>query len=388
MAAPVEVFVPTLKSLPNFRILSAKYQTCCNSYKGIIYRSSRPDFIDENDVMSLKKLGINSIIDLRSRTEYTSADGDKLLDLSFQLYKVKIIHGRNYRPLEGVKTEKLDSITTSNYCQNKNALCNCKCDSTDCKEDMGCNINGQPQMSPDIKKPELCSMGSDVDNVTAQHSQHSIASSVFKEHYLINMFPWAYLWTLLARVPWYIQLMSLMYLLVDVIFNTGYMYILRFCAHYFLNDNGLIGQYRDTIDICQKGVCAALKLMTNPDNLPALLNCAIGKDRTGIVSALVLHCLGQSKEFIAKDYAKSAAGLEPVKDRIRNEVVVRLSLSDDFISAKEETMLQLLQYIEDKYGSITNYLEFIGFGSTEQEKLRQLAGIAVLKETESYVGSI
>ena len=50
---------------------------------------------------------------------------------------------------------------------------------------------------------------------------------------------------------------------------------------------------------------SALKILSNPDNLPAMLNCAHGKDRTGLVSALVLACLGKSKEYIAADYSRS-----------------------------------------------------------------------------------
>lgn len=50
---------------------------------------------------------------------------------------------------------------------------------------------------------------------------------------------------------------------------------------------------------------SALKLLTDPDNVPAMINCAHGKDRTGIVSAMILACLGRSKEDIALDYAIS-----------------------------------------------------------------------------------
>lgn len=48
-----------------------------------------------------------------------------------------------------------------------------------------------------------------------------------------------------------------------------------------------------------------MKVLTDPANVPAMLNCAHGKDRTGIVSALILGCLGRSKEDIVADYAKS-----------------------------------------------------------------------------------
>jgi protein tyrosine/serine phosphatase len=49
----------------------------------------------------------------------------------------------------------------------------------------------------------------------------------------------------------------------------------------------------------------ALKLLAEPKNVPALINCAHGKDRTGMISAMVLGCLGKSNEYIAYDYAKS-----------------------------------------------------------------------------------
>ena len=40
-----------------------------------------------------------------------------------------------------------------------------------------------------------------------------------------------------------------------------------------------------------------------------MVNCAHGKDRTGIVSAMVLGVLGKTKEEIAEDYARSEVTL-------------------------------------------------------------------------------
>jgi len=49
----------------------------------------------------------------------------------------------------------------------------------------------------------------------------------------------------------------------------------------------------------------ALKLLCDPENVPAMVNCRAGKDRTGIVIALVLWCIGWSKDDIVADYAQS-----------------------------------------------------------------------------------
>lgn len=48
-----------------------------------------------------------------------------------------------------------------------------------------------------------------------------------------------------------------------------------------------------------------LKLLTDKNNMPAMINCAHGKDRTGILSAMVLSVLGETEENIITDYALS-----------------------------------------------------------------------------------
>ncbi|MFC4115799.1 tyrosine-protein phosphatase [Nonomuraea zeae] len=45
------------------------------------------------------------------------------------------------------------------------------------------------------------------------------------------------------------------------------------------------------------------------DGLPALVHCAAGKDRTGIVVALILDLLGVEHEAIVRDYALTAKAL-------------------------------------------------------------------------------
>lgn len=46
-------------------------------------------------------------------------------------------------------------------------------------------------------------------------------------------------------------------------------------------------------------------MLTDKNNIPAVINCAHGKDRTGILSALVLSVLGETEENIIKDYTLS-----------------------------------------------------------------------------------
>ena len=62
-------------------------------------------------------------------------------------------------------------------------------------------------------------------------------------------------------------------------------------------------------------IISALKLLSRPENVPAMINCAHGKDRTGLVSAMVLACVGKSKEYIAYDYARSEVNTMTMPDQ-------------------------------------------------------------------------
>ena len=52
-------------------------------------------------------------------------------------------------------------------------------------------------------------------------------------------------------------------------------------------------------------ISQALRLAAAPGSLPLLLHCTHGKDRTGVVVALLLHICGASRDDIAADYAAS-----------------------------------------------------------------------------------
>lgn len=60
-----------------------------------------------------------------------------------------------------------------------------------------------------------------------------------------------------------------------------------------------------------------VKLMQNDSNLPILMHCTAGKDRTGVGSAIILMILGVNRSSIVEDYLKSN---QSAKDSI-NEIL-------------------------------------------------------------------
>ena len=64
--------------------------------------------------------------------------------------------------------------------------------------------------------------------------------------------------------------------------------------------------YRSWLDVRQPQIGRILATLAEPDARPAIYHCAGGKDRTGVISALLLGIAGVPDEVIAEDYALSA----------------------------------------------------------------------------------
>ena len=101
-----------------------------------------------------------------------------------------------------------------------------------------------------------------------------------------------------------------------------------------------------------------------------------GKDRTGLVAALVLHVMGESFDTIRADYVASEEGLADSRaDDIKElESAFDFSCGDDYHHAQFDNIDTALKFLCDKYGSVDEYLDTIGFDETWRQKLRTSLG--------------
>ncbi|XP_077996008.1 uncharacterized protein LOC144449355 [Glandiceps talaboti] len=303
--------VINLSSIPNFRQV---YPENRDKGNGKLYRSSRPDLICENDYEKLQELGIRSIVDCRSVSEYNRANGEKRLDEDFNIVAVKLPKTKASNGPIGYKPAKVKK-----------------------------NNNSAKIMKYDPSNP--------------------------KKHFLIDFYSVNYIWSIFNRAPVHKRLISLIFLICDFLFRTDY--FVRYYARNVLNVAGLVANYIDMIEMSSRQICAALKLLMEEDNLPAVINCAHGKDRTGIVSAIAQTVLGIPRDKVVKDYSLSQTLLLPVRERLYKEVVLRFQFAEDFINSQPETMEGVLDHINQKYGSMEGYLESIGFTKEDQLKLKK-----------------
>ncbi|MBD2799597.1 tyrosine-protein phosphatase [Xenorhabdus sp. M] len=118
------------------------------------------------------------------------------------------------------------------------------------------------------------------------------------------------------------------------------------------------------------------KLLLQPEKGGIVQHCAVGKDRTGVGSALVLLALGADLDTVMEDYLLTNITLAPYRNFLLNEYAKTMSESivEKFAyvySVKEEFLLTALNSINQHYGSVDIWLDKdIGLDIAAREKLQ------------------
>ena len=121
-------------------------------------------------------------------------------------------------------------------------------------------------------------------------------------------------------------------------------------------------------------IIQAFDFISRPENHPLLFHCSMGKDRTGIIAAMLLSVLGVANDDIISDYILSA----PYMNLFVNDMNKRLKpredssgLPDYFWEAVPESMSLFLSSIEKDFGSAKGYLETNGAEPSLFERLEK-----------------
>lgn len=148
----------------------------------------------------------------------------------------------------------------------------------------------------------------------------------------------------------------------------------------------LLGQrYRDILGAFGPRLAGALTSIAEvvgPDGRGGAVayHCAVGKDRTGLVTALLLSLLGVERDAIVADYARSARATAVQVQWLWAFGLPGGGASDEDLalgvwSARPETMRATLEWIDAEHGGIDAYLAAQGLDPQVGEVLR--AGLLV-----------
>ena len=121
----------------------------------------------------------------------------------------------------------------------------------------------------------------------------------------------------------------------------------------------------------QDAISQILGALAESDGM-ALYNCAAGKDRTGIVSALLLGLAGVPQQTIVADYALSATYLWPREREAYQEKNGSHATQEEFQEAASppRAMQLTLEDLKKKYGSIRSYVEKVGVSDDQVDRIR------------------
>lgn len=124
-------------------------------------------------------------------------------------------------------------------------------------------------------------------------------------HYLFDMYTRSLREKIFCQVNFFIRLFSVIVLVpLDRILGTHFM--IQLYGRLVIRHQSLFTQYMDLLEHGKPIIAQIIKLLLNPEeNLPMLIHCAYGKDRTGLIVALILACVGIEDDVIIKDYAQS-----------------------------------------------------------------------------------
>jgi protein-tyrosine phosphatase len=130
-------------------------------------------------------------------------------------------------------------------------------------------------------------------------------------------------------------------------------------------------RYKDALDRCGSEIAAVFRAIISAPPGMVLCHCTAGKDRTGVISALILTLAGVSRADVAKDYALTASA-EGLIDRLRARALRsggEPANVERMLASDAQTMLAMLTHLDTAHGGIDAYCEKIGLAADEAQAL-------------------
>lgn len=115
-----------------------------------------------------------------------------------------------------------------------------------------------------------------------------------------------------------------------------------------------------------------------PDS-PFLIHCAGGKDRTGVLAALMLRVAGVTDdEIIGKEYELTEVGMSGLRELSIKSLLQNPAFENNragvemMVSCKAASIIEFLKLVDQTYGSADGYLKSeLGFGDEDVKTIKE-----------------
>ncbi len=125
---------------------------------------------------------------------------------------------------------------------------------------------------------------------------------------------------------------------------------------------------RAVLDHAQPEMAAALRVVAEAPSGPLLFHCVAGKDRTGLVAALLLALAEAEPDAIAADYAVSAENLRAAW--LAGQPEEKWPEIIESLSCPPARIHTALAHVDERYGGPAGYAAAIGLSDAETQRLR------------------
>ena len=133
------------------------------------------------------------------------------------------------------------------------------------------------------------------------------------------------------------------------------------------------GRYLHYLEVAGERFARAFRLFAEAPSYPVLVHCTAGKDRTGVLLALVMDVAGVSEADIATEYGLSENSIDALIEYLRATGRV-LEGTDAEIRARlatpPEKMAEFMRLLRAKYGTAADYLAAQGVSEAEFASVR------------------
>ena len=142
-----------------------------------------------------------------------------------------------------------------------------------------------------------------------------------------------------------------------------------------VGDTGISGKrYLGYLEFGPTSWLRLFGILSELDNLPVVLHCTAGKDRTGVSTAFLLSILGVSRDVIEADYLLTNLDTERQADFIESTVGYPEGYDRERMIAiagvPETAMKDFLDGVESKWGTVVEYLKKIGITQEQMDTIR------------------
>ncbi|MFF4353749.1 tyrosine-protein phosphatase [Streptomyces sp. NPDC001530] len=133
----------------------------------------------------------------------------------------------------------------------------------------------------------------------------------------------------------------------------------------------LAARYMEVAEDGKKEIRETLELIATAETGPVAFHCASGKDRTGLVAALVLSLLGVPEQTITEDFTLTNRATAALLTDWHAANPDRTLTWPAYGSAPAEIMTTFLSALQSRYGSIQNYVtDALGLDTTFTKRLQ------------------